>query len=796
MNIQNPKDTANLENMKNKLKEYYEKEKSRFEKSPWIPTEIDGLDFLLKGGLLLPFVSSGNNNNKQPQGESVTNSKSEPNATIQNNKQDDKSFCYPKSGNGLIILIKGPAGSGKTALAAEILFGILQCKPKELLNVKRTCHLILGANDGVADDIEYINKVNYKYNMLKTYAKAHIFNCELNKEIYRQYINRYLTKKMKLKKKTKAVTKDDIEGLEKKIIFDTLYENENENENEKGNEKGNENDKGKDNRKNTIPRDDDAWLNDLILTITRYAETYDYWVNHKSRKKRNNYKPKRIILIDGLNSFPSQLRPSFDMQAIISTLRKAALISIIVYEDEKDHHENLDYLADMVIHMEHFQDEEINSFFFNRLCIEKSRFQDCTRGWHQYRITEDKIVVYPNISSRISSHDSIPDYSDYAKSSSIQNPFFKTSENSNNKTSENSNNKCDNSSSMHNPSCSVCRFNTGMQSLREVIDNSYLEKFDNACPDNNHYSMLLDIFVEQKIKRGSTIAILGPRYSLKFILALDFLRSGSARGEDGLMLMLDDKMPNLDIEKSTLCNLACHSNPNDETPNDNTPNDETPNDNTPNDETPNDNTPNVNTCYNNIHNFKLKSKWITPADLMYQLDDILRHHAKKGNAITRFVLCDLIQLEERFPFLARDHQFIPTLLTFLRYDWGITSVIVGSAHSPNSRLLVNLAAHTIYTWHDVLISEPLKSYHAFYNPRPREPKNTKQSDYNNFFFFPQTIDIQNKKTGHCEECHPWQDLINQINDNVNNFQDFKYALSMREKIWSLDTPEDSDYHKI
>lgn len=64
MNIQNPKDTANLENMKNKLKEYYEKEKSRLEKSPWIPTEIDGLDFLLKGGLLLPFVSSGKNNNK------------------------------------------------------------------------------------------------------------------------------------------------------------------------------------------------------------------------------------------------------------------------------------------------------------------------------------------------------------------------------------------------------------------------------------------------------------------------------------------------------------------------------------------------------------------------------------------------------------------------------------------------------------------------------------------------------------------------------------------------------------
>ncbi|MFB3844834.1 MAG: hypothetical protein ACE14O_03665 [Candidatus Cloacimonadaceae bacterium] len=775
MNIQNPKDTANLENMKNKLKEYYEKEKSRLEKSPWIPTEIDGLDFLLKGGLLLPFVSSGKNNNKKQQGKSVTNSKPKPNATTQNNKQDDKSFCYPKSGNGLIILIKGPAGSGKTALAAEILFGILQCKPKELLNVKRSCHLILGANDGVADDIEYINKVNYKYNMLQTYDKAHIFNCELNKEIYRQYINRYLTKKMKLEKKTEAITKGDIEGLEKKIIFDTLYENENEKGKEK--EKGKENKKGKDNRNNTITRDDDAWLNDLILTITRYAETYDSWVNHTSSKEQNNDnndqnndnndKPKRIILIDGLNSFPSQLRPSFDMQAIISTLRKAALISIIVYEDEKDHHENLDYLADMVIHMEHFQDEEINSFFFNRLCIEKSRFQDCTRGWHQYRITEDKIVVYPNISSRISSHDSIPDYSDYAKSSSIQNPFFKTSENSNNKTSENSNNKCDNSSSMHNPSCSVCRFNTGMQSLRNVIDNSFLEKFDNACPDNNHYSMLLDIFVEQKIKRGSTIAILGPKYSLKFILALDFLRSGSAQGEDGLMLMLDDKMPNLDIEKSTLCNLVCRSHPKDKI------------------------------CYNNIHNFKLKSKWITPADLMYQLDDILRHHAKKGNAITRFVLCDLIQLEERFPFLARDHQFIPTLLTFLRYDWGITSVIVGSAHSPNSRLLVNLAAHTIYTWHDVLISKPLKSYHAFYNPRPRELKNKKnQSNYNNFFFFPQTIDIQNKKTGHCEECHPWQYLKKQINDNVNNFKDFKYALSMREKIWSLDTPEDSDYHKI
>lgn len=133
--------------------------------------------------------------------------------------------------------------------------------------------------------------------------------------------------------------------------------------------------------------------------------------------------------------------------------------------------------------------------------------------------------------------------------------------------------------------------------------------------------------------------ILGPKHTFKFFLGLDFLRSGSANGEHGLMVMLMDRQPRLEKEKQHLCKWACLR----------------------------INGPCNSECYSRIHMFKLISKWITPAEFMYHLNRILREHARNGQAITRLVFSDLIQLESRFPFLAADELFIPTMLTNLKY---------------------------------------------------------------------------------------------------------------------------------
>lgn len=679
--------------------------KTSLNNSPWIPTTNSGLDFLLQGGLLIPFINEN-------ESKLVSN---------KGNSQTPISQSMLKSGNGLIILIKGPAGSGKSTLAAQMMLGLTNSENKTVPD-ERKCYRIKDLQSNkvshsnnvpqLQTDNEYLSRVRFTAEMLNKYKGAFVYNCELSQEVYWQYIKRFKSN----------YSEEDLHNL---IHFSTLYDFEQSQD------------------ENPVPynfRDDDLWINDMLLSLTRKAEQYDSLYNDKN----NHDKLDRVIVIDGLNSFPSKLRQNFDMQEIITKLRKAALFSIIVYEDEKYHHENLDFLADIIIHMDCYQDASINNYLFHHLCIEKSRYQDCIKGWHQYKILSDKIQVFPSIFSIVANHDSVPDYLDYAKHSSVQDEFF---------IYENKNEvrECSNSINMHNQGCSSCRFNKDRRRVREFI---YQKLLDNDADNYDKCNrMLLTKLLDKDILRGNSIAILGPKHSFKFLLALDFLRSGSANDENGLMLTLQDKQPTLAEEKVHLCRWACGK----------------------------EDCEYANSvCYKRIYNFKLKSKWITPAEVFYQLGEILRYHAQHNKAITRFALCDLIQMEERFPLLAQDTQFIPTLLTFLRYDWGITSVIVGSSNSKNGRLMANLAYNTIYTWHDVLVNDIKSTYHVFYNPRP--PKDNKT---NNFFILPRA-DLMEVPKDEEKYQHTWGKVCYNIEKlNEQPVTDFKHFPKMQDKIWSL-----------
>lgn len=692
------------------MKDYHAElaEESRLSCSPWVPTTISGLDFLLNGGLLFPYFM-------------------------------DKTDKY---GKGMIVLIKGTSGSGKTTLAAKMMLGVLQCE-KRIPQSRHCYHEIDQKYKGykLDNNLEatkyvkhpgptYAQYTKYIHDVLRSHQKAHVFNCEHNKEEYENLLKR-------LNKRTFTFTgrgnnneqiSNHVLGIDKHdmilrtISYDTLYEK-----------------KGK--REN---RTYDQWFNDLLVQINKYSLSVE-------KQDPGTGGPKQVIVIDGLNSFPAITRRSIDHQNMIRILRKAALLTIIVYEDEKDHHENLDYLADMVIQLKGEENRIDNhGYYLNKLIIEKSRFQSSVRGWQQYKITDRGFVVFPTISSLVAKHDTVNDYVDYASSGSIEDMFYK-------------NQNCTNSDTMHYLNCSYCRHHKDSREIRNFIYKDYISVETSGTDGNKvqKWDFLIRKISGKDIMRGSTTAILGPKHTFKFYMGLDFLRSGSSQEEHGLMVLFQDRQPRLDHEKQRLCKWACLYGQEDHK---------------------------CRLCYNNVHTFQVKPKWITPAEFMHHLTKILEAHARHGQAITRLALCDLVQMENKFPFLADDVTFIPTLLTFLKLEWGITTVVIGASNNKMGRQVSEISDNIIYTWLDSIDIEGEDTTHyAFYSSHADRCNSRDKFCFISWDLLYQDVDIQidvlPKDASLC-----WDYL----NDHIKE-EHSKYALAktMQRKIWDLHGMSDS-----
>jgi len=722
-----------------------EQENLRITNSPWVPTTVEGLDDLLNGGLLFPYFDKDNSSDTGP---------------------------------GLVLLIKGQPGTGKSTLAAKILLGVVSCnkgskdidrspcyqetlgrydnyfwKDKTIKDVAQCAH------PSYEEYFKYIQEVMSLSNE-NSYKGAHIFNCEQNATEYKALLRRLSKQTLKLRKSKEQKSGEEVDAtlllqesikqIETEFCYETLFEF------------------SKTPKHNKSQRNYSEWLNDLVVKITTMSQSKNepqtlppFTCTEHSKSCSANWKcekkeeyiekenirdsKKRVILIDGFNSFPSDSRRQIDAQYIIRNLRKAALLSIIVYEDEKDHHENMDYLADIIIKLDGKEYQGHPSYYMNKLLIQKSRFQSCIRGWHQYKITDKGLVVFPSLSYNVGKYETINDYLDYAKNDSVEDSFQKQDQHQK---------ICQNSEQMHYPPCSYCRYQDDVTGIHELLKLGEIIGGSNVDPE-----YLLHKIAGKYIKRGTTTAILGPKHTFKFYLAFDFLRVGSLTDEHGLLIMLQDKEPELLHEKNRLCNWTCGKLYDKDKSKE---------------------------CYKNIHNFLLRPGMITPAEFMHHLDILLKTHASEGRAITRLAFCDLVQMENRFPFFAEDDMLIPSIMTYLKYKWGITSVFIGAANGKIGKKIAELAHNVIYCWMDRKGKESKNlDYYAFYHNHAE--RNTGEKD-ENFHFIEWSLDTNLMKPcdGVTKDCWDFTDSKPQgCKEVITDEKDFEFAPEMQKLIWEI-----------
>jgi KaiC/GvpD/RAD55 family RecA-like ATPase len=419
------------------------------------------------------------------------------------------------------------------------------------------------------------------------------------------------------------------------------------------------------------PRTFDVWLSDLMVELGQGKPQDD---------KKKDY---RAIMIDGLNSFPSSIRRDIDAQLMIRYLRKRAWVSIIVYEDERDHHENLDYLADVVIRLESKEYDESPKYFMNKLIMEKSRFQQSVLGWHQYKIRSTGVEVFPSLHFRTHRLDKLNEHLEYSIDN-LGKPY------------QNPNSNCGNEYKFHHPPCAACSKYKDPKGIPELLvgANAFLpEEFSAPAPSipelkdglpvhpNHKFGSLLVQLIRSRIQRGSITAVLGPRHTFKAQLTLDFLRTGSRSFEHGLLVSLQDLDPELKTVRRNLCNWVCRRNQEMRFQGSEICKD-------------------FGSCYHRVHSLILRPGCITPAEFFFHLAKRLRDGAVRGEPIRRLVLWDLHQMEVRFPFFTQDPLFLPSLIDYLKYSWAITTIIVGPSQPSVIQRMSMLADNVVFTWRE------------------------------------------------------------------------------------------------
>lgn len=99
------------------------------------------------------------------------------------------------------------------------------------------------------------------------------------------------------------------------------------------------------------------------------------------------------IVLEGFSDLSNDDLSKVEINSLEQTLRKSALISIIVFDKRT---KNIETNADIVIDMRRsFSAQE--EYTYNELQITKSIFQESVLGWHQYKNKSTGIEVYPSI---------------------------------------------------------------------------------------------------------------------------------------------------------------------------------------------------------------------------------------------------------------------------------------------------------------------------------------------------------------------------------------------------------------
>ena len=90
-----------------------------------------------------------------------------------------------------------------------------------------------------------------------------------------------------------------------------------------------------------------------------------------------------------------------EVTRLIHGMRQRAFVGVLVFEPRQSGLSDVDFDCDMVIELRNETTEGKEHYFLSYLSIVKSRFQRSALGWHQYKIREKGIEVFPSIHFRM-----------------------------------------------------------------------------------------------------------------------------------------------------------------------------------------------------------------------------------------------------------------------------------------------------------------------------------------------------------------------------------------------------------
>lgn len=376
------------------------------------------------------------------------------------------------------------------------------------------------------------------------------------------------------------------------------------------------------------------------------------------------------IVIDGFSLFSNAELESLPLNHLIKTLRKRALISILVFDDRCN---NISYDADIVIDMRRSTDEACE-YTFHELQISKSVFQPTVLGWHQYKLRPHGIEVFPSI-HRLMQRRNYLSYIADNTFQSIMDESYQEFLRAVKKVYQKNDYSYD-------------EYEKGFTDRRDwLLKEMYAQQVNNS---NNNYKpadapkKVLDevlfgkspdfVFYSQENKRWKChkdiTALIGNPNSFKRVIANAGIFNAARRGEHTLIILFDKEES--DMCRQIICPAFYHGNlgenlcwmPCTESKRDI------------------DNhqmgckdcvdsrkcklQTECSKCYKYIHFLGLRMGCLSTDELFFILDDLLSSKIEDKAMFSHIVIDDLQKVDFSFPFLKDTKLFLPALITLFR----------------------------------------------------------------------------------------------------------------------------------
>lgn len=244
---------------------------------------------------------------------------------------------------GVVMLIKGDPGTGKTTLALQIALTALPVDLPPEDNTNSKCALEPG--------FKYYSGEQTKTDILRR-AREILENAEIIKNKV---------------EKTKKDKKEVVDGFIKMI-------------------------------------DISSYIADLNNDISKnraepYKSSFDVynWVDDRIQEIGELEKNLKLVtVLDCMNLLYKEEREMIQVERLMENMRRCCCLGILILDSSSEERPFQEFMADIVIEMKGTRDNVAN-YLLHKLSITKTRYQETALGWHQYKNGKEGITVYPSI---------------------------------------------------------------------------------------------------------------------------------------------------------------------------------------------------------------------------------------------------------------------------------------------------------------------------------------------------------------------------------------------------------------